>query len=316
MCTVVAMDAGCVRGAALRPGDRVSLVSPASYPDRQWLQTSVEVLESWGFHVDVGRHATDRWGPMAGPDEDRVADMDNAIRDPEIRAIVAVTGGMGSYRIADRLDFSALAADPKPIVGFSDITNIHVAAWKQCRLATIHGCLAGARATASVRSLLFNDEPLAISRNPSAVSAAIEVSGHARGPLLGGNLRELAGWVGAGLPSLDGAILLIEDLRHVGIGQVDRNITQLRRSGALDGVAGIALGLFDEFAGYTDRGWSIVDVLTERLTDLGIPILGGLDIGHGGTGNDGGPDQYGVTLGATADLDVRAATLTVGPCVR
>ena len=110
--------------------------------------------------------------------------------------------------------------------------------------------------------------------------------------------------------------MLIEDLRHIGIGQVDRNLTQLLRSGVLDSVAGIALGLFDCFAGYVDRDWSVIDVLVERLAGMGIPVLGGLDVGHGGTGADGGPDQDAVTLGAIADMDVQAGTLTVGPCVR
>ena len=282
---------------------------------RAWLDTSVKVLEGWGFRAEVASHALDERGPMAGRDEDRAADLNDAFSDPGVRAIVAITGGMGSYRIADHLDFAALRVDPKPIVGFSDITNIHLAVWKHCRLATIHGCLAGARALASVHALLTKSAPLAIPCNPTALSAAITVAGRARGPLIGGNLRELAGSAGAGLPNLDGAILLIEDLRHVGIGQVDRNLTQLRRSGALDRVAGIALGLFDDFAGYLDRGWSIIDVLGDRLTDLGIPVLGGLDIGHGGRGNDGGPDQYAVALGAMAELDVGAGTLTVGPCV-
>ena len=82
------------------------------------------------------------------------------------------------------------------------------------------------------------------------------------------------------------------------------------------GIAGIALGSFEGFRGYNDHGWSVVDVLRERLTGLGVPVLGGLDIGHDRTGPDGRPDQFAVTLGATATLDTSAGTLTVGPCVR
>jgi muramoyltetrapeptide carboxypeptidase len=162
---------------------------------------------------------------------------------------------------------------------------------------------------------LTTEEPLTITRRASAVSAEVAVKGKARGPLIGGNLRELAGWVGCGLPDLRGAIVLIEDLRHVGLGQVERNLTQLRRSGAFDGIAGVALGLFDTFAGYDDSGWTIVDVLNDRLGDLGVPVLGGLDVGHGGVGNDGGPDQWCVALGAVAELDATVGALTVGPVV-
>ena len=167
----------------------------------------------------------------------------------------------------------------------------------------------------SVRHLLTSPESMTVRRNPSSVSAAIGVAGRAEGPLLGGNLRELVGWVGAGL-DLAGAIVLLEDLRHVGIGQVDRHLTHLIRSGALDGIAAVALGSFEGFRGYEDRGWTVVDVVGDRLGGLGVPVLGGLPIGHDLVGADGGPDQFAVALGASATLDTVAGTLTVGPCVR
>lgn len=232
-----------------------------------------------------------------------------------MRAIVTTRGGAGSYRIADGIDFAAVRADPKPLVGFSDITNIHLALWSHARLATIHGCLAGTTVQTGVRDLLTSVAPVTIKRNPAALSAAVEVPGIATGPLVGGNLRELAGMVGAGLPDLTGAIVLLEDLRHAGLGQVDRNLTQLTRSGALDGIAALAIGSFEGFAGCVDHGWTVLDVLRDRLGALGVPILGGLDIGHDLVGPAGEPDQFAVTLGASATLDTAAGTLTVGPCV-
>jgi len=93
-------------------------------------------------------------------------------------------------------------------------------------------------------------------------------------------------------------------------------LTHLSRSGSLDGVQAIALGLFTGFDGYTDRGWDVLDVLEDRLGRLGVPVMGGLQLGHGGVGSDGGPDQFAVTLGATAVLDTSTGTLRVGPCVR
>lgn len=164
--------------------------------------------------------------------------------------------------------------------------------------------------------LLTSTEQSTLRRNPTALSAAVEIAGRASGPLVGGNLREVAGWVGAGLADLSGAIVLLEDLRHVGIGQVDRNLTQLIRSGALDGVAAVALGSFEGFRNYIDSGWTVIDVLEDRLAPLGVPILGGLDLGHDITGADGTPDQTATTLGAVATLDTHAGTLTVDPCVR
>lgn len=303
------------RGRALWPGDRVRLVSPSSTPSRSSVDESIATLTSWGLVVEVGAHALDEWGYMAGRDEDRLADLDDAFRDPGVRAVIATRGGAGAYRIADRLDFDAVRADPKPVVGFSDITNLHLALWANARLATVHGCLVGPTATASVLGLLTGAEELTVPRNPAALTADIEVAGRAHGPLIGGNLREVVGWVGAGLADLAGAIVLLEDLRHVGIGQVDRHLTHLIRSGALDGIAGVALGSFEGFRGYEDRGWTVTDVLRDRLGGLGVPVLGGLDIGHDIVGSSGGPDQFAVALGADATLDTSAGTLTVGSCV-
>jgi muramoyltetrapeptide carboxypeptidase len=305
-----------LRSPMVRPGDRVRLLSPGSFPTAEWVDESVAILEGWGLAVEVAEHALDRHGYMAGPDQARLDDLNDAFRDPGVRAIVTTRGGAGSYRIADALDVDAVRADPKPVVGFSDITSLHLALWRHCRLATVHGCLAGARATASVRQLLMTTEPLTLRRDPDAMSAAVEVAGRATGPLVGGNLREVAGSVGVRLPSLAGAILFLEEFRMIGLGQVDRQLTQLIRSGVLDGVHGVALGLFTGFDGYTDRGWDLLDVLRDRLGPLGVPVLGGLMAGHGGVGVDGGPDQDAVAIGAPAVLDTAAGTLTVGPCVR
>lgn len=123
-----------------------------------------------------------------------------------------------------------------------------------------------------------------------------------------------AAWVTESIGILEGWDL--ETFRGMGLGLVDRQLTQIIRSGVLDHIAGIALGLFTEFDGYTDRGWNVLDVLRDRLGTLGVPVLGGIKAGHGGVGADGGPDQFALTIGATAVLDADAATLTVGPCVR
>ncbi len=300
----------------LEPGDRVRLLSPASFPTPEAVADALAVLESWGLRPEVGEHALDQWGYMAGTDADRLQDLNDAFRDPGVRAVFTTRGGAGAYRIADGIDVEAVRRDPKPVVGFSDITYLHLALWHRCRVTGVHGCLVGQRAIASVRQLLMTTDPLTLHRDPAATSAAIHVPGRAEGTLIGGNLSAVAGVIGAGLPSLHGAILFLEDKRTIGLGQIDRQLTHLIRSGSLDGVRAIALGLFTGFEGYVDRSWRIEDVMRDRLTNLGVPVLGGLDVGHGGVGADGGPDQVALTLGVTASLDADAGTLTVGPCVQ
>ena len=299
----------------VRAGDRVRLVSPASFPDREQLAELVEILEGWGLVAEVADHAMDQHGFMAGIDSARVGDLNDAFRDPGVRAIVTTRGGAGAYRIADAIDFDAVRADPKPLVGFSDITFLHLALWRHCRLTSIHGCLAGVEAAASVRRLLMTTEPLILRGDPNALSARLHVPGRVAGPLVGGNLTAVAGSVGVRLDPLDGAILFLETPRGMGLGLVDRQLTQILASGALDHVAGVVLGRFSGFDGYVDRGWDIVDVLQDRLGTLGVPLLGGIRAGHGDERSEAGTDQVGLTIGPTAQLDADEWTLTVGPCV-
>lgn len=107
----------------LQVGDTVRFVSPASTPDRERVLLAAEVLENWGLKVESGENAFRKHGYLAGTDAERLADFNAALRDPNVRAIIATRGGKGSYRIADRLDFDAATRDPKFVVGFSDIPS-------------------------------------------------------------------------------------------------------------------------------------------------------------------------------------------------
>ena len=310
------MSAAVLLSPMLRPGDRVRLVSPASYPEPAWVEESLAILARWGLAGEVADHALDQWGYMAGTDEQRLDDLNDAFRDPGVRAIVTTRGGAGAYRIADRIDFDAVRADPKPLVGFSDITALHLSLLRHCGLTSIHGCLFGATSQATVRQLLMTAEPLTLHRDPDAVSATVGISGRATGRLIGGNLAMVATSVGWRVPDMRGAILFLEDQKVVGIGTIDRQLTQLIASGTLDGIVGIALGSFEAFRDYTDRGWSLTDVFADRLGGLGVPVLGGLYAGHDLVGPRGTPDQSAVPLGSMATIDTFAGTLVAGPVVR
>jgi len=268
-----------------------------------------------GLSVEIGEHAFDSFGHyLAGRDDDRLSDMNDALRDPGVRAIFATVGGKGAYRIAHGLDFAAARRDPKPVVGFSEITILHMAMWQNCRLLGLHGphvawsddwC--GPEAADSLRRALMDPEPVTIRQDARVLTAKVLVEGVATGVLMGGNLDMIATSVGWACPSFDGAILLIEDVDKQ-IGRLDRALTQLLRSGLLDGVKGVAVGQFIRCAEEKPDKWSIVDVLYDRLSLLGVPVLGGLPIGHGSQ-----PPT--VALGARATLDTGRLTLTVEPGV-
>ncbi|MFI7062632.1 LD-carboxypeptidase [Kribbella sp. NPDC050124] len=289
----------------LVPGDRVRVVSPASTPEREFVARGVEMLTDWGLKVELGRHVFDRVGYLAGTDGDRLADLNDAFRDPGVRAVFATRGGKGAYRISDQLDFGAVRRDPKPLIGFSDITAVHLSLWKECRLAAIHGPFADE----SVRQLLLTTDEIVIKQEPKELTAGVTAGEPATGFLMGGNLNTIAHAVGSDLAGLDGGILLIEDNLTTGLGAIDRQLTQLIKSGRLDGLRGIAVGRFNGFEDTHANGWSLIDVLRDRLDLLAVPVLGGLPIGHG-------PEPTPVPLGTLATIDPVSGTLTVTAGVR
>jgi muramoyltetrapeptide carboxypeptidase len=273
-----------------------------------WVLASTSILTNWGLTVDVGKHALAERGYMAGHDRDRLEDLNAAYHDPDVRAIITTRGGAGAYRLLDGLDSDAVRRDPKPLLGFSDITYLHLALWQQARMPGIHGGIAGPRAASTVRQLLMTDQPSVLHRHDRTYTAALSTSGQATGFLMGGNLMAVATLVGAGLPDLDGAILLLETERPpgLGLGFIDRQLTQLVRSGALHGLRAIALGRFPGYESFSDRGWTLLDVLADRFAGLDIPVLGGLELGHG-------TDPLATLLGTQAHLDADAGTLIVQP---
>jgi muramoyltetrapeptide carboxypeptidase len=292
----------------------VRVVSPASRPDPAQVQRGAAILSGWGLRVEIAAHAFDGWGHyLAGADDDRLHDIHEAFRDPDVRADFCTTGGKGAYRIADRLDFDAIGRDPKPLVGFSDATMLHLVRWRQCRAGGFHGPHVawsdyyGAVAAERLRQALMEPTSLVIRQDAHAPTAAVTSTGAAEGILMGGTLSLLSSAVGWACPRFEGMIVFMEAVDQA-IGSIDRALTQLLRSGQLDGVAGVAIGQFIRSAEPQPGKWSMVDVLTERLSALGVPILGGLPIGHG-------PTPFTVPLGRRARIDAGSGTLLVDPGV-
>lgn len=301
----------------LVPGDRVAVVSPASTPRRDAVERCVEELRSWGLRPEIGAHAFDEQSYLAGSDEDRLADLNAALRDPEVRAVFATRGGKGSYRIADRLDVGALRRDPKLVVGFSDITVLHLAIARHAGVAAVHGPMVswdkdhiGPTAIERLRAAVMTTASVLIESVAAEPTSALTTTGRARGVLFGGNQDSIATAAGWALPSLDGVILLLEAV-HLRLGHIDRQLTMLRNAGHLDGLAAVAVGQYTECGPERNepQAWSHLSILREHLVRLGVPVLGGLPIGHG-------RDPHSVQLGTPAVLDADAGTLLVQPATR
>ncbi|WP_446210774.1 S66 peptidase family protein [Micromonospora sp. IBSANI012] len=304
----------CLRPPVLRPGDTVMLVSPSGPTRPERVARGVELLTGWGLRPVLAPNAYARRGYLAGDDALRAADLNTAFADPEVRGVICTRGGYGAQRVVDLLDMAAVRRDPKVVAGFSDITALQFALWRGARLAGVHGPGAAwldertpLRSAESLHAALMTTEPVTVAATPDEETFAVRVPGRAVGPLLGGNLCLITASIGTpDMPDLTGAVLLIEEVQEPPY-KVDRMLTHLRRAGVLDGLAGVAVGQFTECA----DGWdtTVTDVLTECLGDLGVPVLGGLPVGHG-------VGQLTVPVGTRATLDAEAGTLTVSPAVR
>lgn len=274
-----------LRPSALRHGDAVAVVSPSSPVPVERLEAGVAVLSSWGLQPREGRHARAVHGHLAGTDAQRAADLNAAFRDPEVRAVWAARGGYGLTRLLDRLDWAALAHDPKLLIGFSDVTALLIAARRRIGLAGLHGQF--------VARLHLLDPPARrwlhdlVFAAPAAVNATLTGTpvagggGRVTGPLVGGNLAVLAALAGTSdALHAHGCIVLLEEVNGAPYA-VDRLLTQLLNSGGLGGVRGVVVGTAvrcDPAAGVPSGTFD--EVIAERLADLDVPVLTGLPVGH------------------------------------
>ncbi|MBC3761277.1 LD-carboxypeptidase [Quadrisphaera oryzae] len=179
----------------LQPGDRVVVLSPSSWPeDPGHLEGMLDDLASWGLRPEPSAHAFGRRGYMAGTPADRLEDLNGALRDPGVRALVASRGGCGALRLLAGVDRSALERDPKPLVGYSGITALHQV-WRRSGVPGVHGAVHGAHRDL-VRSQLLDAASTTATSDPASLTTALTTSGVARGDLVGGNLELMARTVG------------------------------------------------------------------------------------------------------------------------
>jgi muramoyltetrapeptide carboxypeptidase len=297
-----------VRPPALKEGDRVAVLCVSSPVDPGALQAGLDALRFAGLEPVTYPSAHDP-GTMrpylAGDDAMRAGDLRAALTDPGIAGILFARGGSGAQRTLEAMDWDGIGPDtglpPKVLAGYSDITAVLEAVAVKLGWASVFGPMVAIREGAShysfgslLRTLMRPDQATVI-RYPRAVTV---VPGVARGVTTGGTICLLASSLGTGTSRpARGGILLVEDVNEEDY-RVDRMLTQLRRSGYLDGVAGIVAGSF------TDCGppEMIQDILTERLGDLNVPMIAWANVGHGGL-------FQAFPYGVAAELDATTATL-------
>ncbi len=306
-------------GPNLRPGDTVGLIEPASASDDPFDLTIVEeTVRAMGLVPKRAPNLAKRFGYLAGQDQERGADITAMYADKSVRAIFAVRGGWGSARALPFVDWDVVRANPKFLLGYSDITALHMAIAAKGGAYTLHGPNAGSAwgraSVSSFREVAFHaGTPTYV--NPKAqedrlVQRRLRTipirGGRAQGRLLGGNLTVLSALAGTPwLPDFTGAILFLEDVDEAEY-RIDRMLTQLGQAGVLKGLAGVVFGQCsncrDPDGSGPGGGFTLNAIFRQHFGPLGIPAFEGAWFGHI-------PDQFTIPQGVMAEIDADAGTM-------
>lgn len=299
---------------ALQPGDLIRIVSPASPLLMEKMEFCIDLLHSWGLRVDFGKHALDWTDHLAGSDEDRARDIQEAFEDPGVAAVCCSRGGYGCARLFPHLDLDRIVSHPKLFIGFSDITTLHLA-FNQLGLPTLHGPMPltlssprDAWVYESLRRNLFGD----VSVPADAPKGITMVPGTAEGIVTGGCLCLLGDSIGTPFPlDCEGKIVIIEDVDE-NPHRIDAMLTHLLNEGSIKRAAGILIGEMTRTDERVDQGiggrpWR--EIVRERFAPLGIPMIIDYPFGHA-------PNMMTMPLGVKARLDADAGTLEYleSPC--
>jgi muramoyltetrapeptide carboxypeptidase len=305
-------------GRPLPEGGTIGVAAPASpYESRSDVLRSVEWWESRGYRVKLAPNVLARDDYVAGSAEDRAADLAALFADPEVEVVQCLQGGYGSAQVIPFLDFDVISANPKPFVGFSDITALHVAVRQRAGLATFYGN--GLLGMGDPETTAFSKERLLavlggggageVPKNPDDPYTRAIHGGTTTAPLVGGCLWLVLQTMGTPWEiELEGTILFFEDY-FLPPYHLDGILTQLAHAGKLAGVRGVVVGDMEKCDwGDHPHGWprtrSLEDVLEVHLEPLGVPVLYKLPLGHG-------KHLAAIPLGVTATLDADARTLTI-----
>jgi len=266
----------------LKPSDQIRILSPSGTVNPDFIDGATTVLASWGLTVTEGEYARAEFGRFAGTKEQRTADLQQALNDPSVKAILCSRGGYGLAQIIDRLDFTAFATSPKWLIGFSDISILH-AAISNLRIASIHGIMGmhlsklpvNSHQVKNLKNILFGKLPVYNIPGEPANRA-----GKVQGKLIGGNLSVLIGLRGSNYDlDYENAILFIEDVGEKPY-QIDRMIQNLRLGGILGQISGLIIGQFSECEEDPLMMQSMQEIILSAVSEYDYPVCFNFPAGH------------------------------------
>jgi muramoyltetrapeptide carboxypeptidase len=275
---------------ALPRGGKIGVVAPASPAPPHILEYGLEVVREQGFEVVLGSHVSDRYGHLAGRDEDRAADLHEMFSRDDIDAVLCARGGSGSIRLLRHLDWDLIARNPKPFLGYSDVTILELAFLKKCGMPSFFAPMVASdfarHPWASCMELLWR---MVCETGPAddlidcrCGEAETVVAGVAEGPCVGGTLSLVVATLGTPFEiDTDGAVFFFEDV-HESPARIERYLTQMLLAGKLDRVAGFLIGNVPYEASDEERARFLPahQVYRDLLEPLGKPMIYAWPHGH------------------------------------
>ena len=308
-----------IKPPRLREGDLIGLIAPSGHTSDESIAKAVARIESLGFKVALGSHLREVHGNYAGTAEQRLADLHGMFANPEIKALWCIRGGSGAISLLGGIDYRLIRANPKILLGYSDITALHLALLRHAGLVTFHGPVAS-----STLSSYSTEHMLAVLMDPSpryTIPMAMENArrsveephyairtvhaGTATGRLIGGNLSMVAALAGTPYAAdFTDSLLYIEEVNEAPY-RIDRWMTQLDLAVGLKKAAGVIIGICDNCGpGHEDISLTLDETLDVHLQPLKIPAVTGYSIGHI-------RNQFTVPVGVRATLDTQRQTITL-----
>lgn len=308
-----------IKPPRLKPGSLVGLVEPSGVVDDAMIEKGVRNLEAFGLRVKLSPNLRAARGGYAGTVNQRLADLHGMFLDREVEGLWVLRGGSGCAMLLPHLDYDLIRSRPKVVVGYSDVTSLHLGLLRGAGLVSFHGPVAASTfseySAASLRAVLMEPQPTRTftpakeneekaREQPQFVSRTFR-EGTAEGPLVGGNLAVLSSLIGTPHAALTrGSLLFLEEIREAPY-RVDRMLEQLRQSGALASAAGVMLGVFQKCEPPdSEPSLSLGEVLEGQFGASKVPAAYGFSFGHI-------PHQLTMPLGVRARMDTRDRSLTL-----
>ena len=266
----------------LRAGDNIHIVSPSGAIQPGFIDGATKLLSSWGLKVTEGKYARTEYGRFSGTKDERVADLQQALDDPNVKAILCSRGGYGLAQIIDKIDFTSFAKSPKWLIGFSDITILHNAI-TALGIASMHGIMTKyltelpeeSDQITSFKNLLFGT-PSNFSIKPEAENRP----GRAVGKVIGGNLSVMMGMRSTPFDlDFHNNILFIEDVGEKPY-QIDRMMQSLKLSGVLKQISGLVVGQFSEYDDDPLMMQSVAEIILAAVSEYDYPVCFNFPAGH------------------------------------